>query len=54
MLEDLIAAIHGCHLLYAEYADLPDTGGGDLDARIDAAFIRAVRDRAAKDHDRLS
>ena len=57
MLEDLIAGIHGCRLLYTEYADLPDTDDDPDDEfyeQTTAAFVTAVRERAAADHHRLS
>jgi hypothetical protein len=45
LLEDLLAGIRGCQLLYEAQATEEDDA--------DTSFILAVRDRAAEDHDRL-
>nr|BFE55649.1 hypothetical protein GCM10020063_001750 [Dactylosporangium thailandense] len=45
LLEDLLAGIRGCWLLYEEEAAEDDDAG--------TSFDRAVRDRAAADHERL-
>jgi hypothetical protein len=66
LLEDLLTGIHGCWLIYQEYAEDPGSSDEQVDneetadayyeARHEellAAFIEAVRAEAAERHDRL-
>ncbi|MFE9424752.1 hypothetical protein ACFYNO_17470 [Kitasatospora sp. NPDC006697] len=58
LLEDLLAGIHGCWVLYDEYADQPSDPASDGDGRAGqlrsrARFARLVRERAGADRDRL-
>jgi hypothetical protein len=58
MLEDLLSGIHGCWLVYREYAmssvDVEEDASDDeLDDAIDTAFRNEVRARAAADRHRL-
>jgi hypothetical protein len=54
MLEDLLAGIHGCLLVYREYADLNDDLSDDeLGDEVETAFRDEVRARASADRHRL-
>jgi hypothetical protein len=69
LLEDLLSGIHGCWLIFQEYAEplssgeLGDNGAEDEQhddayyesqrAELMAEFIVAMRAAAAEDHDRL-
>ncbi len=62
MLEDLLAGIRGCWLLYQEYVDIPGSGNegedrdlsdDDHDDQVDAAFRQAVRAQATAERYRL-
>lgn len=61
LLEDLLDAIHGCYLVYAECADLDDDvdpededADGAITERVTVEFLDAVRAEAAQQHDRLT
>jgi hypothetical protein len=54
MLEDLLAGIHGCWLVYREYADLNDDLSDDeTGADVETAFRDEVRAHASADRHRL-
>jgi hypothetical protein len=54
MLEDLLAGIHGCLLVYREYADLNDDLSDDeVGDEVETVFRDEVRARASADRHRL-